>query len=157
MLSRFDDLDRTFGLFDEFRRRMDRIWDEYEDRYGGADGSPSSPRALAAPHAPRVNVLDAGANLVVQADVPGMTDKDIEITLHDGVLSLRGERKTDVPEGYAAHRRERSTFRFARSLTLPVKVDHEKTTAQVKNGVLTVTLAKSAESKPRQITVRAQA
>jgi len=101
------------------------------------------------------NVLDAGANLVVTADVPGLGDKDLEVTFHDNVLTVSGERKAPAPEGYAVHRRERPELQFARSVALPVKIDVEKTSATVKDGVLTITLAKAPEVRPRQIAVRA--
>ncbi len=145
--------DRSFDLLDELRQQMDRVWSNFDAFAGGE--APARARSLAAATWPRLNVFDAGANLVVTGDVPGLTEKDIEITLHDGVLSLSGERKTNAPEGYTAHRQERPAFKFARSLTLPTKVDPEKATAVVKDGVLTVTLAKTAEARPRQITVRA--
>jgi HSP20 family protein len=101
-----------------------------------------------------VNVFDDGASVVVKADVPGLTNDDLGITLHDGVLSITGKRKDDAPEGYTVHRRERGAYELSRSFRLPVKVDAEKTTAEVKNGVLTVTLAKAVEAQPRRIAVR---
>jgi HSP20 family protein len=71
------------------------------------------------------------------------------------VLTLSGARKTAVPEGHSAHRQERPSFEFSRSYALPAKVDADKTHATLKNGVLTITLEKAPEVKPRQITVRA--
>ena len=156
MITRGRDYDRTFDLLDELRRQMDRVWSDF-DELSGATGAPSGGRArsLAAATWPRLNVFDAGANLVITGDVPGLSEKDIEITLHDGVLSIAGERKTSAPEGYAPRRQERAGFRFARSLALPSKVDPEKATAAVKDGVLTITLAKTPDARPRQISVRA--
>lgn len=151
MFSRFNDFDRSFDVLDELRRQMDRVW-------GNLDHSgfvPSREQSLSAATWPRVNVVDAGATLLVTADVPGLTEKDFEITLDDGVLSIRGERKAFAPEGYEALRRERGAARFSRSIALPVKIDAEKTTARVKDGVLTIALAKAPEAKPRQIAVKA--
>jgi HSP20 family protein len=153
MFSRLTDFDRTFDVLDELRRQMDRVWDDYDGAWGVAR---TPTQALSATTWPRLNVLDAGANLVVTADVPGMTEKELDVSLEDGVLTLRGERKTFVPEGYAAHRRERPALRFTRSVALPLKVDAEKAAATVKDGVLTITLAKAPEARPRQIAVRAQ-
>jgi HSP20 family protein len=148
MLTRFGDLDRTFNLFDELRRRLDRSWtDEYD-----SDWAPA-PFGVAA--WPRVNVFDRGSNLVITADVPGLTEKDIQLTLGDGALTISGERKTDAPQGYAVHRQERGAAKFSRSFTLPFKVDAEKTSAIIKDGVLTLSLAKTPETQPRQIAVRA--
>lgn len=148
MLSRFSDFDRTFELLDAFRRQVERGWEV--DR--GARFADRPPQAF-----PRVNVLDAGEHVVVQADVLGLTDKDVELTLHDGVLTLAGARKLEIPEGYRAHMQERAGYRFSRSLALPCKVDAERTTATVNDGVLTVTLAKAVTAKPRQIAIKAQA
>ena len=111
---------------------------------------------MAAATWPRLNLFDTGAELVVEADVPGMTEKDIELTLHDGVLTLAGERKIAAPEGYTPRRQERAGFKFSRSIALPTRVDAEKTIALVKDGVLTITLAKAPEARPRQIAVKAQ-
>jgi HSP20 family protein len=148
MLTRFGDFDRTFALFYELRRRMDRAGTSDDD----SDWAPS-PFGVAA--WPRVNVFDRGANLVLTADVPGLTEKDVQLTLGDGALTISGERKSDAPQGFAVHRRERGAAKFSRSFTLPFKVDAEKTIATIKDGVLTVSLAKTPETQPRQIAVRA--
>jgi HSP20 family protein len=147
MSLRFGDYDRTFTLMDELRRRMNRVWDDVEEW-------PSSPPTAGA--WPRINLYDGGASLVLKADVPGLTEKDLSLTLDDGTLTLSGERKSDAPQGYSVHRQERGSARFARSIALPIKVDSEKTTATIKDGVLTVTLAKSPDAQPRQIAVRSQ-
>lgn len=152
MFSRMNELDRTFDVLDELRRQMDRVWNDYDGSWG-LRGAPT--QALSAATWPRFDVLDAGANLVITADVPGLTEKDLEVTFQDNVLAVSGERKTPAPEGYAVHRRERPALKFARSLPLPIKIDVEKTTATVKDGVLTITLAKAPDVRPRQIAVRA--
>jgi len=153
MLSRFSDLEHTFALMEELRRRMDRVWDDADPSW---EGVRSSPRSFSSPVFPSINVYDGGANLVLKADVPGLSEKDVQVTLNEGGLSISGERRVATPEGYSAHRQERSHVKFSRSLQLPCKVNPEQTTAAVRNGVLTITLAKAAEAQPRQITVRAQ-
>jgi HSP20 family protein len=153
MLSRLTDFDRTFDVLDELRRQMDRVWNDYDGTWGLTRGPAQT---LSTATWPRFNVLDGGANLLVTADLPGLTEKDLEVSLEDGVLTVAGERKGLAPEGYTAHRRERADVRFARSIALPFKVDAEKTSATVKDGVLTITLAKAPEARPRQIAVRAQ-
>jgi HSP20 family protein len=156
MLSRLGDFENAFALMDELRRRMDRIWDDVDPSWGAWQASmPSSP-ALSAAVFPRINLFDMGSNLVLKADVPGLSEKEVQVSLHDGGIAISGERKVIPPEGYSAHRQERSHVKFSRSLTLPCKVNPEQTTATVKDGVLTITLAKAAEAQPRQITVRAQ-
>lgn len=153
MLTRFDDLDRTFVMMDQLRRRMDRLFDDHEPRRArGADEA----ERLWTGRFPRVNFTENAASLVLEADLPGLAEKDVQLTIHQDVLSLTGERRSDVPQGYVAHRQERAPVKFTRTFTLPCKVDPEKSTATVKNGVLTVTLAKATEAKPRQIAVKAQ-
>lgn len=155
MLSRQSEFDRSYDVLDELRRQMDRVWGDLDQRWGHVARAQATPFSAAT--FPRINVFDAGAELVVQADVPGLGEKDFEVTLHENVLTLAGKRSEAAPEGYAVHRQERaSSFEFRRSFALPAKVDGEKTVASVKDGVLTIKLAKAAEAKPRQIAVRAQ-
>jgi len=153
MFTRFGEIEPSFQFMDELRRRMDRIWDEFDtDR----TGTGASSGASAASVWPRVSLSDAGANLVLKADVPGMTEKDLNVTLNEGGLAISGQRKLDTMEGYSIHRQERAGIKFARTLSLPCKVNPEQVSASVKDGVLTITLAKAPEAQPRQITIRAQ-
>jgi HSP20 family protein len=140
MLRRLTDYERPLDLFAELRRQMDQVWEDFEP------GAQTQFEALRA--------RDAGADIVVEADLPGIPEKSVDLTLADNVLFVTAERKLTAPEGYAPRRQERTSFRFSRSLALPVKVDPEKVTATVKDGVLTVTLAKAEEARPRQIQVK---
>jgi HSP20 family protein len=150
MHGRFISFDPALGLLEELRHQMDRVWNDFDDRWTGPARGP------AAAFGPRLDLADTGGSLVVTADVPGLAEKDVEITLNDNVLSLSGTRKAEVPEGYTVHRRERGDYRFARSVALPCKVDPEKTSAALRDGVLTVTLTKVPEARPRQIAIKAQ-
>lgn len=153
MLTRWSDFDRTFFLMDEMRRRMDRLWDEYDTGRADWHRNEAITRATAFP---RVNLFDTGASLVIHAEVPGLGEKDVQLSINQDVLTLKGERKFDGPEHYSVHRQERGPVKFARSFTLPTKVDPEHASATLKNGVLTITLPKTPEAQPRQISVRAQ-
>lgn len=161
MMTRISDVDRTFAALDELRQRMERVFDDEESRAGrGPRGFFEAfdfgvPRTVAT--WPRISVYDTGSALVLHAEVPGLKESDIKIEIAQDVLSLSGERKSDAPEGYAVHRRERAPVKFARSLALPCKVDVEKATATVTDGVLTLMLPKTPEAQPRQITVKAVA
>lgn len=150
MLTRWSDLDRTFSMMDELQRRMNRLFNEYDVARWPAIGR------LTAESWPPVNLYDTGEQLMIRALVPGLTEKQIQITGNQEVLTISGERKVELPEGYSVHRQERGSVRFSRSFTLPCKVDLEKASATVKDGLLTITLAKAAEARPRQITVKAQ-
>ena len=143
MLTRWGDFDRSFAVMDEFRRRMDRLFD---DMAGGETATTAS--------WPRLSVFDEGANLTLVAEVPGVRESDVRLSVHKEVLTLEGERRADAPEGYTVHRQERPALRFSRALALPTQVDVERATATLKNGFLTVTLPKAPEARPRQIAVR---
>ena len=153
MLSRLDDFENTFALMEELRRRVDRAWGESDHAWQGA--MPTA-RSFAPAMFPRVNVYDAGSSLVLKADVPGLAENDVRVTLNEAAVSLSGERTATPPEGYSAHREERGQVKFSRTLQLPCKVDPEHTTGAVKDGVLTVSLSKAAEAQPRQIAVRSR-
>jgi HSP20 family protein len=103
---------------------------------------------------PPVDVHENAETLVVKAELPGMKKEDIQVTLHDGLLSISGERKSDVEQKEGeTHRTERFFGRFQRSITLTAPVNADKIEASYKDGVLTVTLPKTEEAKPRQIEV----
>lgn len=104
---------------------------------------------------PSVDVLEDKNNVIVRAEVPGMHKEDIEISLHEGVLSLTGERKAENgnTENGQVYRTERFYGRFHRTITLPKPVANDKVKAQYKEGLLTITLPKTEEAKPRQIEV----
>ena len=103
--------------------------------------------------APALDLYQNNDNVVAQVEVPGMRKEDIEISLHDGTLTVAGERKIESPQGSSAERSERHVGKFRRSITLPSRVDASKVNATYKDGILTVTLAKAEEAKPRQIQV----
>ncbi len=154
MLSRFDlgwsDLDEMFSAMNQLRRQMDRVFDDSQPGWNPRNALPTFGGTW-----PRANLYDSGATLTLTAEVPGLTEKDIKLSLNQDVLTLAGQRKTDVPEGYVSHRQERPAVHFSRSLALPCAVDPDKATATVKDGVLTVTLEKAKEAMPRQISVKA--
>ena len=147
----YGDFDAMFSAMNQLRTYMDRV---FEDAFGNglSDGTL---QPLFAGTWPRANLVDAGSNLVVIAEVPGLSEKDIALTLNQDVLTISGERQVKAPEGYSVHRQERPAVKFSRSFTLPCSVNADKTTASVKNGILTVTLEKAAHAMPRQIAVKA--
>ena len=147
MWTTWSDFDRSFAALDQLRRRMDRLFADV-DRAGGGLGAPA--QAF-----PRVNLFDEGSAIVLYAAVPGLSERDLELTATQDTLSLSGTRRTEVPEGYSVHRRERGDYQFSRSFALPCRIDVEKVAASVKDGVLTVRMSKAADAQPRQITVKA--
>lgn len=144
MFASWRDFERTFAAMDELRRTVEQSWRD--------DDAQSFDRVTGWP---RMNLWDEGRNLVLKADLPGVTDKEVQLQLTQDVLTVSGERKSDAPDGYSVHRQERQPSHFSRSFTLPYKVNAETITASLENGVLTVTLPKAPEAQPRQITVKA--
>jgi HSP20 family protein len=104
---------------------------------------------------PAVNVSETKEAYVYRAEVPGLAEGEVTVQIEDDALLLRGERKTQAPEGYQVHVRERAPFAFARKLAVPGRVDASAVTATMKDGVLVVTLPKSKDALPRQIAVKA--
>jgi HSP20 family protein len=93
---------------------------------------------------PSVDVHDSGGEITVTAELPGMRQEDIEVSLTKNSLTLKGEKKSKKEEkGKGAHLLERTFGAFARTITLPVEVNVDKTKAAFKNGVLTITLPKA--------------
>ena len=104
---------------------------------------------------PTIDLYEDRDHLVLKAELPGMKKEDIDISLHGEVLTLSGERKEEETFDKAeTYRAERFLGRFQRTLTLPVRVDASKVQAGYKDGILTVTLPKAEEAKPKQIEVK---
>lgn len=104
---------------------------------------------------PALDLHQNADNLVAVVELPGMRKEDIEISLHDGTLTISGERENAASEtdGDGAERTERFTGKFRRSISLPTRVDSTKVSASYKDGLLTVTLPKAEEAKPKKIEV----
>lgn len=106
--------------------------------------------------APALDVHEDKDAYVVHAELPGLKREDIDVSLHDGELVISGERRTEkVEEGVETHRQERFYGKFQRALTLPEPVAADKVKADYKDGVLTITLPKSEEAKPKKIDIKA--
>jgi HSP20 family protein len=106
---------------------------------------------------PTVDILEKDGNLILRAELPGMTEKDIDLKLEGNTLILKGERKLDNEDKKNNYHRIESFYgSFTRSFRLPETVDQEKIGADYKNGVLTVTLPQKPEVRPREIPVSVQ-
>jgi HSP20 family protein len=108
--------------------------------------------------APAVDIYETPNELVVKADLPDVNEKDIDVRVENNLLTIRGERKFEKSVSEENYLRvERTYGAFSRSFSLPNTVNAEAIAAQYKNGVLTVTLPKREESKPRQVKVTVNA
>jgi len=103
---------------------------------------------------PVVDVLEKDGNLILRAEVPGMSQKDIDLKLEGNVLTMKGEKKSSEEEKKVNYRHVESCYgSFTRSFTLPETVDRDKISADYKDGILTITIPQKPEVKPREIPV----
>ncbi len=130
------------------QERVNRLFQESAG--GGAETSLTTAGAFIPP----VDVYEDEQGLRLKLEVPGIEEKDLDIRIENNVLTVRGERKLEKEEKEENfHRIERRYGSFVRSFSLPNTVDQERVSADYKNGVVTLTLAKKAEAKPKQIKV----
>lgn len=104
---------------------------------------------------PRADIFENKQNITVYADMPGVDDKNIDITLEDDILTIIGTQNQDFPDGMELAYHGYRPGIYKRSFTLGVAVDREKINAKINNGVLTLVLPKAEEAKPKKITVTA--
>jgi HSP20 family protein len=143
-------------------REMDHLRRELDDVFRGFGmGRFMAPGLLAGPEAgeyPYINLSEDENNIFVEALVPGLEPQEIDLNVMKGTLTISGERKESQTgkKDLVWHRRERGTGKFLRSVELPVSVDTERVDAQYRNGVLTVTLPKTAEAKRKRIEIKSR-
>ena len=111
----------------------------------------------AAAWAPALDVHESAESVTVEVELPGMEAKDIEISLEEDILHISGERKfaSEVKEE-DYHRMERAYGRFERNIPLPRKVQQDKVSASVKDGVLSIVLPKATDAEPRRIPIKVE-
>jgi HSP20 family protein len=103
---------------------------------------------------PSVDILEREGNLILRAELPGMTEKEIDLKVEGNTLTLKGERKMENEDKKSNYHRVESSYgSFTRSFTLPETVDLDKINAEYKNGILTIALPQKPEVKPREIQV----
>jgi len=102
---------------------------------------------------PPVELVDKGDSLLVKAEISGVNKDEIELTVLGKTLTIAGEKKLPAEEGVNYIRHERPHGKFRRLVNMPYSVENDKISASYKDGILTITLPKAEEAKPRQITV----
>ncbi|MBN1671993.1 MAG: Hsp20/alpha crystallin family protein [Kiritimatiellae bacterium] len=137
--------DNLLSLRDE----MDRVFDEFFSGFGLTPFRELDDRFES--FAPKVDVKETDRQIQVSAELPGLDDKDVQVTLDDDMLYIRGEKKDEHEEKEGDwHRVERAYGSFARAIPLPAAVDAEKVKAKFKKGVLSVTLPKLEPGKEKK-------
>jgi len=139
-----------FREFERMRREMDRLWDSFFER------RPTKIEEQGE-FLPALDLAETDNELVVKCEVPGLEPKDIVISLSDGMLTIKGEKKQEREEKEVDYRLvERSYGAFTRSIQLPKEVQGDKINASYKNGILKVTLPKSEEAKKKEIKIKVE-
>ena len=134
------------------QNEMNRLFNTFFDAPASQGSGPSLGRRWI----PAMDLVESQDDFVLRADLPGLSEEDVNIELEDNVLTVSGERKSEHEErkeGY--YRVERASGSFSRSLTLPEGVDPEKVSAKFDRGVLEVRIPKPEQRKPRKVTISA--
>jgi HSP20 family protein len=136
--------DRSSDPFTSLQREMNRLFDQFTSGLGFDMEYRGQPGTWA----PMVNVSENDKEVLVEAELPGIDEKNVEVTLTNDTLTIRGEKKEEKEEkGKNFYRMERSFGSFHRDIALPNAVETEKVDATFKNGVLTVRLPKSQQAQ----------
>ncbi|MGH7953920.1 MAG: Hsp20/alpha crystallin family protein [Limisphaerales bacterium] len=136
-----------FGRLTSLRDELDRLFESPLTELARTS-------ALLTGWTPALDVHEEKDNFIVQAELPGLKREDIDVSLHDGVLTISGERKMEKKhEDAEIYRTERFYGKFQRTVSLPTSVAADKVKAEYKEGVLTITLPKTEEAKPKHIDV----
>ncbi len=142
-----------YNLFNRFQREINRLglFDPFVNELEDDDNS----NIVVSHWRPAVDIKEEDNRFVIRADIPGVDPKDIEITMDQGVLTIKGERSSDKEEESRSYKRvERSRGTFYRRFALPDTADADKIEATGKDGVLEIVLPKLEKVQPRRITVK---
>ena len=140
----------AWSVFDE----LDSLQADMNRLFGGWERTKGGRRRGSRPAYPLVNVWSSSNGVVMDAELPGVDPKDVDISVMGDELTLRGKVHTAEPaEGETVHRRERPAGEFARTLQLPFRANAGAVKAAYKNGILRVTVPRSEEEKPKKIQI----
>lgn len=142
---------RPVDVFDAMRSEMDRLFERFHRGWPSIGDWPSLPRMQGMLGSdivvPELDLKDTGNAVVVEAELPGVDEKDVTLTVNDGLLTIKGEKKKSHEEkGENHYVMERSYGSFMRSVRLPEGIDEDKVSATFEKGVLTVTAPKKPEA-----------
>ena len=134
---------------DSLQGEMNRLFSSFFDSPAAGNGATAARRWI-----PAMDLVETDQHFLLKADLPGMTESDVTIEVERNVLTLSGERKTELEaqkDGF--HRIERAAGAFSRALTLPDGVDADAVTARFDNGVLEVRIPKPQQAQPRRVQI----
>jgi HSP20 family protein len=135
-----------FASLTDLQEEMNRLFDSSLRRFGSrsADGA----------FLPACDIVEEKDRLLIRMDLPGLRREDVNVTLQEGVLTVKGERKIETTKDANYYLRERVAGSFTRAIELPVAVNAGKIDAHFRDGVLEITLPKAEEAKPKQIEIK---
>jgi len=128
-----------FGPLSELTNRMDWLREDLEPAF-----------------LPPLNVWEEGDTLKVDVEIPGVKLEDVEVSFNKGELTIKGEKKVVIQDSATLHRRERLAGTFTRTMTVPWEIKADQVSAELKDGILTVTLPKAEGAEPRKVAVKYQ-
>ncbi len=135
---------RPIGLLDDIDQMARDFWSSWQ------------PDFLGTTLVPHTDVYEEKGQLVVKTELPGVTEKELEVTLEGDTLTIKAEKKEEVTEDATHHTRERHYGKYVRSMTLPFHLNGEKISATLENGVLELRVPKAEEAEAKRIEVKAQ-
>jgi len=136
--------DAPWRAFGGLRIDLDRLFGAYEQSLFSSNSTDTA----------RAELRNSLNDFVITVDLPGVSKKDLELSVSGDNVSIKATRTASPPEGYATLRKERTSYTFERSFKLPAPVESQKAEAILHDGVLTVTLPKSPNAQPKQIPVK---
>jgi len=102
---------------------------------------------------PPINIFQKGEDYVAIIELPGIDKTKLEIEAKDNLIRLSGEKNVEISEGTSAHRRERISGKFDRTISVPIKIDADKLNAEYRDGILALQIPRAEEDKPKKITI----
>jgi HSP20 family protein len=147
MFLRFSGLQNS--PFDEFWR----LFEEMDEALGGGVSSSGGIRSLPRGSFPAINVVQTPEDVQVYLFAPGVDPKKLQVSIHQGLLSISGERQAPMDEKATYYRRERFNGEFNRAITLGEDVDPDRVQAKYRDGIVQITVHRRESAKPRQIEI----
>ena len=135
---------RPISLLEDIDRLASELWASWQPGFPGTTLVPDT------------DMYEEKGHLVIKTELPGITEKDLEITVEGDTLTVKAEKKEEVTEDATHHTKERYYGKYFRSMTLPFPLNGEKISATLENGVLELRVPKAEEAKPKRIEVKAQ-
>ncbi len=140
------------NLFNQLQNEVNKLFD---NRAGILDGGENFPTITTAQWAPAVDIKEEADRFVVKADLPGVQNKDIDVSMENGILAIKGERKAETRDDSDGYKRVECCYgSFYRRFSLPTTANAERFTAKLKDGVLEVVIPKKEGVQPRKISVQ---